>query len=296
MRNWLGFACAIALALLVGCGGGGGGGGGGSTNNITIRGVVLWLKTGGPPAPAATVQAGSNSSLTSDVDGSFSVLAPVGTTSLAVIYQPTGGSAVTFRYDFPAASVDVELGDLIIGPQKVTVTGQVKASSDSSPISGATVRFAGLQTTTGSDGKYVLDGVAYDPSADFAFSGLEGRVSATGYFATSFFATSTPLGSTVDIDPIFLSTDDGSTPPGTPYNIFGTISPANLAPGTVVELWLGSTKIRQMTVSGQDYGFWVGIGNYTLKFTNPTNSKTSPDQLVDIATSSQVARKDATLQ
>lgn len=296
MRNLLALILLIASLVLAGCGGGGGGGGGGTTNNISIRGVVLWLKTGGPPAPEATVQAGSNSVLTSSVDGSFSVAAPVGTTSVAVIYQPNGGSAVTFRYDFPAASADVELGDLIIGPEKVTVTGTVSAASDSSPVSGATVRFAGLQTTTGSDGKFQIDGVAYDPSADFAFAALEGRVSANGYFATSFFATSSPLGGSIAIDPIFLSSDDGTTPPDAPYNIFGTIGPAALAPGTVVELWLGSTKVRQMTVSSTSYGFWVAPGNYVLKFSNPTNSKSAPDQSADIATATQIVRKDVTLQ
>jgi len=294
-RALYGVLIAVLFAL-IGCGGGGGGGGT-TVGTIAIRGTVLWLATGGAPSPAATVQAGSNATTTNTADGSFTVNAPAGTSSVLVLFQPSGGDPVTFRFNFAPGTSDVELGDLVIGAQKVAVVGKVLRSTDSSAISGAVVRFAGREGTTLSDGSYRLEDVAYDPNALGSFAALEGRVSATGFFPKAFNPVSGAVADVVEIDDLLLSSDTGNTPPDLPYTIFGTVGPSNLANGTVVTLWLAGVPIRQFTTSGNgQYGFWVEPGNYVVSFQNPTNSKTAPDQAANLESNVQVLRRDATLQ
>lgn len=296
MKNVLFAALVTMLIFLIGCGGGGGGG---STTGgtIAIRGTVLWLATGGAPTPAATVQAGTNATTTNTADGSFTVNAPAGTSSVLVLYQPTGGDPVTFRFNFTPGTSDVELGDLVIGAQKVAVVGKVLRSTDNSAISGAVVRFAGREGTTLADGTYRLEDVAYDPNALGSFAALEGRVSASGFFPKAFNPVSGAVAGVVEIDDLLLSADTGTTPPDLPYTIFGTVGPASLADGTLVTLWLAGVPVRRFTTSGTgQYGFWVEPGNYVVSFQNPTNSKTSPDQAANLESNVQVLRRDATLQ
>ncbi|MBS1704244.1 MAG: hypothetical protein JST40_00105 [Armatimonadetes bacterium] len=291
---WL-LLSAVVL-LLSGCGGGGGGTGGGSTSR-TITGTIIEVGTGGPPNPGATVQLDSNTTTSDTGDGTFTIEAGSGSGEILVVYTPITASPVTFRYAFAAGSDDLDLGTLYVGPEKATVTGKVVNQADASGIPNATVTLAGHETTTSISGSFSIADVAYNSSLPGTFLGLEGRVSATGFFNTLFSPPSLPAAGAADVGNISLTADSGVTPPDNPYTIYGTITPPADADGTVVQLYQGATLVRQVRVgSSQQYGFWVDPGTYTLKFNNPTNGKSAPDQSVTLNTTSDQVRRDAALQ
>lgn len=292
------FRFLVLLAMVAGlwgCGGGGGGGGGGS---VVLTGVVRWLPTAGPPQPGATVQVDSSTVVTNAGDGSFQIAAPSGTSSLIVVHQPPSGSSVSFRFDFaPAALATTDVGDLWIGPAKVQVAGQTLSAADDSPIDGATIEFAGKRTTTGADGRFTLVDVAYDDASLATFTSINGRASRAGFVTRTFAATSGAVGGVVTIDPLYMPPDTGGTPPASPFNLVGTISPAAQAPGTVVTLWRGGAPIRQTMVgSDRQFGFWVTAGAYELRFANPGNGLGADPVSVTITDPALVVRRDVTLR
>lgn len=303
LTGWLCVSLFALGALLVGCGGGGGGGTTttGTTNASTTGAVavgrVVWVETGSGPTPAATVQIEPNSTQTA-VDGSFSLNGPVGATSLLIVYQKTPNDpAVSFRYDIPALSGTTDVGDLFIGPEKVTVVGKVLNANDSTAVSGATVTFAGRKAVTGSDGRFSLADVAYSSLDQTGFFGIQGRASANGFISRTFFATTAASGGVVTLNDILLSPSSGENPPPLPYNIFGHISPSASAPGTIAKLFKDGNVVRQFTV-GTDgiYGFFVVAGSYVIKFNNPINGMTAPDQNVTLNAANEVIQRDVTLQ
>lgn len=285
---------AFGLALS-GCGGGGGGGGAGS---VVLTGVVRWLPSAGAPQPSATVQVDSTTVSTNAGDGSFQLTAPSGASSLLVVHQPPSGSAVSFRFDFPPAMLaTTDVGDLWIGPAKVHLAGQTLSAADDSPIEGATIEFAGKRTTTGADGRFTLVDVAYDEASLATFTSINGRASRAGFVTRTFAPVTGAVGGVVTIDPLYLPPDTGGTPPASPFNLVGTISPAAQAPGTVVTLWRGGAPIRQITVgSDRQYGFWVTSGSYQVRFANPGNGLGADPVDVTINDPSQVVRRDVTLR
>jgi len=295
--------CFLGAAILVGCGGGGGGsvtsGGGGTTsgNLATAIGRVVWVETGASPLPSATIQIDSASAQTA-TDGSFVLQAPVGATSLLVVYQQTPSvEPVSFRYDIPALSGTTDVGDLFIGPQKVVVTGRAVDSETQSPIAGAQVHFAGRKSVTGQDGTFSLLDVAYSASNPVPFFAIEGRITATGYLPKLFQASTEAANSQVSIGDVQISPLAGEDPPPLPATIYGTISPSSLAPGTIVKLMENGNLVRQFLVGtdGQ-YGFFVVAGNYVLSFENPTNGASAPDMPVELLTPSEPIRIDVTIQ
>ncbi len=283
----------LIAALLAGCGGGGGGGG---LGNVAATGRIIWLSSGTGPNPPATVQIGNLSAQT-DTGGNFQIAAPAGSTSLLVVYQPVGGSAVTFRFDIPPLQANQDLGDFYIGPEKITVTGRVLSAVDGSAIPGASVRFAGRMGVTDASGRFNLPEVAYDSGNVAAFLGLEGRVTKTGFFARDFFPSAGAVAGVVTIEDLSLSPEGGTSPPGNPANIEGFISPAGSAPGTVVKLLQNGTPVRQFTVgSDAHYGFFVVAGSYVIQYHNLINGLSAPDESVTLAGANQVVRRDVTLR
>jgi len=126
--------------MLAACGGGGNGGGG------TVVGRVLQVETGGPPNPQASVQTSSASALTSTADGSFQVGAPDGSTSLTVdtLTQSSG----VWVFSIVSVSGVTDVGDLWVGPERVSVHGTVRDSTNNNPVPGAPVSFAGRNAVT----------------------------------------------------------------------------------------------------------------------------------------------------
>lgn len=278
---------ALATLALGGCGGGGGG----SSSSILLTGNVIDVTTGNAPNPAASVQVGGTSVFASTSDGSFSIAAPAGTSSILV-----SGTGIAFTFHFPPVTASTALGNLYIGPQQITVTGSVVKAADETPIAGATVSFAGQTGITDASGVFNLPGVAYSSKSAATFFGINGSVMAAGFVTTSFNASGqTPNAQNVLALPaIQMSPTSDPNPPGVPFNIWGQITPTNKAAGTVVTLSLNGTPVRSFTVSATAlYSFWVSPGTYTLSFAN--GSLTSENQTVTLSAPNDVQRRDATL-
>lgn len=280
---------ALLLLLLAGIALAGCGGGGGTTSSTTggtVVGRVLNVESGGPVSPPATVQVGANTAATSTADGSFSVAANNGATSLLV---DTHSALGVWTFTIPTVSGTVDAGDLWVGPEKVTLTGRVVGSTNSQPISGATVTFGGRTGTTNAQGIYSLANVAYSSLTQTAFWGIQGTAVAPGFFATTFSAApSVANNGVVTVNDVVLTPLSDTTPPGTPGNIFGRVTPVNQATGTIVTLSItGGNVVRIFNVdSTGDYAFWVPAGNYTLTYQN--GAATAPSQSVSLASSNQV--------
>lgn len=281
MNKMLIILLVFVTSLLLGACGGGGGGGGGTTHLASGR--VLSVTSGGPPAPAATVQIGSRTD-TTDVDGLWSMNVNDGASSATV-----SSSFPTFTFTFPSVIADTDLGDFWIGPEAVTVVGSVVDSSTGLPVPDATIVFGGKRTTTNANGDFTLLEVAYDSNADFVFFGILGKATKTGYLQTEFAANSSPVGGVVTIPLIQMSPLSDPTPPPPPGNLFGTVTlqGGGSSSGTTVTVLQGGNPIRQLTVgSDQKYRFWVPPADYTLRFQKagfqtldiPITGFTSPDQ------------------
>lgn len=278
------------MLLLAACGGGGSGGGGAT---VQISGTIFYLSTGAPPDPAATVQVGSRTTQTAS-DGSFTIAAESGTTSLLVINP---APSITFRFDFDAVNANTDLGELWIGPEAVNVTGRVIDAGSSAPINGAVVKLGGKQGTSGSDGRFSIAGVAYDSGNLPAFFALPGRIAKPGFLARDFFPGVEAAGGTADLGDFSLTPEGSSVPPPVPFNIEGFVSPPGEALGTVVTLKKDGTPVRQFTVGSDNrYSFFVGAGAYVASYQNPTNGKSAPDESIVLNSANQVIRKDVTLR
>ncbi len=287
LAAWLGLSAAVIFVAA--CGGGGGGGGG-----ATIVGRVLQVATGGPPSPQASVQAGSDSTLTAVSDGSFQVGAPGGASSLTVDTR-TAQSGV-WIFSTPPASGVTDVGDLWVGPERVTLSGTVRDTTSNDPVPGATVSFGGRFGTTDASGRFGLLEVAYSSSTQTAFWGIVGTARATGYFKTDFSAApNVASGGTVEVGDVFITPLSDPNPPGPPFNIWGVISAPGGPQGTIVRLRLASVDIRVFNVGADGkYFFFVVPGSYTINAAK--GALTAPDQMVTLTQPNEVIRRDFTLQ
>lgn len=288
--------CLLALVLTA-CGGGGGGGGGGTTTRFNIVGRVINISTGSLPDPVATIQAGDRSTTSSTSDGSFVIAAPAGTTSVTVIYKIGSADPQTSVFSIAPLAGDIDAGDLIVGPQKVNVQGAVKQSSDGTPVAGATVRFGGKSAVTNASGVYTIQDVGYDAGNVATFLSLEGTVTQNGFFSATFSPVAGASSGVVTIDDVFLTTDSGTTPPGLPYNLEGTVT--NGVPGVIVRVLSGTMLIRQgslLSPTTKAYGFWLEPGTYSVQAFNPATFQTSTTEAIVIPDSVTTVKKDLTLQ
>ena len=262
----------IATLFLVGCGGGGGGGtgGGGGGNNAFLIGRVLWVETNSATSPAASVSSGGNSTTTDIVDGSFVVPVPIGTSSLTVSYTETGSSTpVVMTFTFAPATGTVDVGDLYIGPETVTVHGTVEDASNSQPVSGATVKLAGRTATTDINGEFNLLEVAYSSTSPAAFGDIVGEVTKIGYVTRQFTPPTVAIAGVVEVGTLVISPESLDAPPGLPANLTGTILPVNDGAGSTVELLdAGLNVIRTVQANGAgQYAIWAPVGTFTVRAT-----------------------------
>ena len=284
------FAFLLLLTLLA-CGGGGPG-----VTKITVTGRVLNIDSGAPFSSAATIQVSGASANTAIADGSFTVQANSGVAA-ATVLAPSALGYPVFDFVFPGQTQAVsDIGDLWVGPQKVTVRGTIRNASNSAGIGGAKIAFAGQNGISATDGTFSIPNVAYSNANTGSFLGLVGQVSATNFFANEF----TPNGNlaisgVVDVGEVLMTPLDSDTPPGLPFNIWGIISPSGAANGTIVTLKdSGGTVVRRFTVgTSARYQFWVDAASYRIEFQN--GSLTAPAQNVTLGSSSDVIRADATL-
>lgn len=286
--RWL--IAVLGACLLAGCGGGGGGGGQAAA---TLIGRVLNVETGGPTNPRSSVQAGSNSTLTSASDGSFALGVPAGTSSLTVdTLSPLG----VWTFAVPPASGTTDAGDLWVGPERVVVRGFVRNASDNSGIQGAIVTFAGRTATTSASGEFVLNDVAYSSSNQTAFWGIAGFARASGFVGTEWSAQpNVAISGTVTVSDVYLSPNSDPNPPPTPYNIWGRVSPPADAPGTIVTLKQGGNTVRVFNVGADGiYRFWVNPGTYDVFFQKGSLTAQALGVVVDAP--NDVEKRDVTLQ
>ncbi len=278
-----------ALSLLPGCGGGGGGGA-----LATLVGRILNVESGGPTNPQSSVQVGSRSTLTSATDGSFQLSAPKNTTQLSVdTFNPNLG---VWTFTFPPANGVTDVGDLWVGPERVTLTGKVRDSTTANPVAGASVSFAGRSATSAADGSFSLLDVAYSSATQTAFWGIVGTVRATGYFRTDFSAQpNLAVGGVVDVGDVFLTPLSDPNPPGPPFNIWGIVTASGGPQGAIVRLKQNGNDVRVFNVGADGkYLFFVAPGTYTINATK--GAQTAPDQQVTLTQPNEVIRRDFNLQ
>lgn len=252
-------------ALFAGCGGGG------STVppvNYTVSGRVLWIESGAAPSPVASVRAGTVSVSTDASDGFFQLLVPAGTPALEVTFTRTGQPPIVRSFPLPTLTGATDVGDLYIGPEVVTVTGVVQSSSNNNPVSNALAKIGGLSAVTDVNGRFTISGVAYSPAGLPVFTGLQGEVTATGFFIGLFNPPSGPVGGTVDVGVVRITPTGGGDPPPFPNNIVGQVLPASAGGSAQVRLLQGASVIRTTTADPNgNFGFWVPAGTYTLEAT-----------------------------
>lgn len=283
---------ALLALVLVGCGGGGGGT---PAGGIRITGRVLNVATGGSLNPVPTIQlvSGDRAVNASIADGSFSINAPSGTTSLLV---NTPGFGV-FTFSFPAASQTVsDIGDLWVGPEKVTVTGRLLDAGNNEPVALANVSFGGQHAVTDSNGQFAIGQVGYSTASPAGFLGLVGLVGKTGYFPNEFTSGGAlPSGGIANVGDVLLTPLSDTTPPPLPYNIWGVVGPVAQAPGAIVELTDTSGTVLRRVTLGSDgtYRFWMVPGSYRVRFNKGT--LTAPTQNVTLSATNEVIRRDVTL-
>jgi len=291
MKAW---QTALFFLILVFLGCGGGGGGGSSSNDATATGRIVQVETGAAPNPAASVQIGSGSVLTDASDGSFQLDAKVGSSVLTADTQTVSSGVWVFNIVPLVAGVN-DVGDLWVGPERVTLRGTVRNSATNDPIVGATVSFGGRQGTTNGSGIFSLAEVAYSSATQVAFWGIPGSVRATGFFKTDFSAApNIASGGIVDVGEIFLVPTSDPNPPGPPYNIWGQVTAPGGPSGAIVRLKQGGVDKRVFNV-GPDgkYFFFVVPGSYVISASK--GASTAADINVTLTSPTEVIRRDVVI-
>jgi hypothetical protein len=180
-----------------------------------------------------------------------------------------------FTFTFPAASGTVDLGDLYIGPETVTVHGTVLDAADDLPVEGALVRLAGRSATTDANGEFNLLNVAYSSSSPAAFGDLVGQVSKESYVTRQFSPPTVAVGGVIELGSILISPESLEEPPPFPANITGTVMPNG--GGATVELLEGLNVIRTAFADETgEFRLWAGVGSYTVRATKGPATGTAP--------------------
>ena len=264
------------LLLIVGCGGGGGTTGGGQT--ATLVGRIIWVETNASPDPPASVTSGSASVETDKLDGSFNLEVNLGATSITVSYAASGSSTPVVRsFTFPPAQGTVDLGDLYIGPEEVTLIGTVEDASTNLPVEGALIKIAGRSGTTNASGDFSIPNVAYSSSNPAAFGDIVGEITKFGYVRRLFNPPTAAVNDEILVGTLTISPTSSDTPPPTPANLTGTIQPVNDGAGATVNLMDGLTVVRTTVADGAgQYQFWAPVGTYTIEASNGGKTGSEP--------------------
>ena len=292
------FVATLALLILLsgsiaGCGGGSGGTSGGTATSgggaTRLTGRVLSIVTGGPLSPVPAVQAGSNR-VNAGPDGAFLIASGSGSVSLLV------DTAAFGVFSFPETAVSgvtTDVGDLFVGPERVSVTGTVRDAASGAGLPGALLDFGGRRAVSNADGSFTIADVAYSSASTAGFLGLVGNARKDGYVAVQFTANNNlPNGGTVSIGDVLLSANSDPSPPGLPFTVFGTVSPNALAVGAIVHLYDATgTEVRRFTVGNDaQYRFFVAPGAYTV--TAESGGRTAGPFGVTLAITTDVVRRD----
>lgn len=278
MSKWTIGLIGLFLLIILGCGGGG------TSVPPTLNevtGYILWVETGSATDPQSTVRIGDVSGQTDAFDGFFSLEVPDGATSLTVTYVPAGGSPIVRTFTFPAIQDDTDLGALYIGPESVTLVGNVQDSSTLIGVPGAHLKIAGRSGVSSPDGSFSIPDVAYSSSTQNVFLGLQGTVTKTGYFQGTFSPNSVASGGVVNVGNILIVPEGNGTPPPLPSNLSGTVLPDGF--GATIQAKQGTTVIRTTTVdSSNSYRLWLPAGTYTIEATKGASFGSTSATIVNV--------------
>lgn len=263
----IGASLGVALAA-GGCGGGGGGG-----TPADIVGRVLLTTTGQPPNPAATVTVAGAASVSTGVDGSFTIR---NASSAAKEITVSATGMTTLRQALPTLTPNAvnDLGDIFLtdSTYNADVDGVVVRADTLAAVSGAVVLISGLRTTSDASGAFSLKGL---PVGLGGTNQPVGKVIATGFEPKSLILD-LPLGPTAPPDnlvnhlgEILVSPPVGSIPGG-PFTVGGkvTLQGQTVHSGVTVTLIRVSDDVTLGSLLTNDagaFGFWVPVGAYRVR-------------------------------
>jgi len=288
MRILYGFLALALVIVLSACGGGGGSFGA----SALLQGRVVLVGTGQPPNPAATVLVGSQSVRTSTQEGSFQIRVPVNATQLIV--RTPGLPDFTFNLPPLQAGQTVDLGDLYVGTQSISVQGRIVDALTQQPVGEATITLLGQRAfSNASTGRFTLNGVAYDPQGVLD---PEGEVQKDGYIPRRFLADAPVIDGVMDVGDLLVLQQTDDNPPGQPGNVRGAVQvPLSDAVGVRIDIYSppNATAPNESVVLSQPSGafqLWLLPGEYRLVFTKNTRtaertvSVSSLTQQIDLGT------------
>ncbi|GIV06729.1 MAG: hypothetical protein KatS3mg016_2304 [Fimbriimonadales bacterium] len=288
MRTLYGFLALALVIVLSACGGGGGSFGA----SALLQGRVVLVGTGQPPNPAATVIVGSQSVQTSAQEGSFQIRVPVNATQLIV--RTPGLPDFTFNLPPLQAGQTVDLGDLYVGTQSISVQGRIVDALTQQPVGEATVTLLGQRAfSNASTGRFTLNGVAYDPEGVLD---PEGEVQKDGYIPRRFLADAPVIDGVMDVGDLLVLQQTDDNPPGQPGNVRGVVQvPLSDAVGVRIDIYSppDAATPNESVVLSQPSGvfqLWLLPGEYRLVFTKNTRtaertvSVSSLTQQIDLGT------------
>lgn len=288
MRTLYGFLALVLVFALSACGGGGGSFG----SSALLQGRVVLVGTGLPPNPAATVIVGAQSVRTSDQEGAFQIRVPVNATQLIV--RAPGLPEFTFNLPPLQVGQTVDLGDLYVGAQTISVQGRIVDALTQQPVGEATVNLLGQRTlSNASTGRFTLNGVAYDPQGVLD---PEGEVQKDGYIPRRFLADAPVIDGVMDVGDLLLLQQTDDNPPGQPGNVRGVVQvPLSDAVGVRIDIYSPSdaSAPNESVILSQPSGafqLWLLPGEYRLVFTKDTRtaerrvSVSSLTQQIDLGT------------
>jgi hypothetical protein len=282
-------------ALLTGCGGGGSflGGGGFLGPSALLQGRVVLVGTGQPPNPPATVIVGRQSVHTSTQEGAFRLRVPTTATQLTVRTQ--GLPDFTFNLPPLQAGQTVDLGDLYVGAQTISVQGRIVDALTQQPVGEATITLQRQRAQSNpTTGRFTLNGVAYDP--DGVLDPPEGEVQKTGYLPRRFLADQPVIDGVMEVGDLLLLPETDDNPPGQPGNVHGVVQvPLDTPVGARIDVYTppDAPIANESVILSQPSGafrLWLLPGNYRLVFTKGartatrTITVTSLTQEIDLGT------------
>ena len=263
-RNVALMLCLLPLVSTAGCGGGGGGGGGGSA---TVTGRVLLVSTAQPPDPVATVTIGGRSTTTA-LDGTF-LLQNVSASATTATVAAAGQQTLTQPLPALASGSATDIGEVYLSEDGYTssVSGRVARADTLAAIAGADIRIDGRRTTSAADGSFSMSSLPVGLGRGGAQIGV--------VHATDFDDKALVLDFELDnganpIGDVLMAPKVGGIPGG-PATVSGKVTlqgQSSASGATVAIVDAGGTEVGiVVTAADGAYGFWVGKGSYTLRFT-----------------------------
>ncbi|GIV08152.1 MAG: hypothetical protein KatS3mg019_0243 [Fimbriimonadales bacterium] len=261
---------AILSVVLTSCGGGGGSLG----PSALLQGRVVLVSTGQPPNPPATVIVGGQSVNTNTQEGAFQLRAPIDARQLTV--RTPGLPDFTFNLPPLQAGQTVDLGDLYVGVQTISVQGRIVDALTQQAVGDAVVTLLGQRALSNpTTGRFTLNSVAYDPEGVLD---PEGEVQKSGYIPRRFLADAPVIDGVMDVGDILLLSQVDDNPPGQPGNVRGVAQvPLSDAVGVRIDIYTppsAPTPIDSVILSQPSGAFqlWLLPAQYRLVFTKGTRT------------------------